>query len=99
MSCQKLIVFHLGSHKINISKIINVNLASGTHTYKLNGMIYFGDFHFTSQFVDKSDNIWYHDGIETVNSCKFQGLLHNLTNDALLSAYNKQLCTVIYSFQ
>lgn len=87
---------HLGIQALTISHRVVVNLISGTYTFGLKGMIYFGGYHFTSQFVDKDDNVWYHDGIETGHRCEFQGSLHAMTNDMILKTHNKVLCTVIY---
>ncbi len=93
----KLLVLHLGGQKMQISHKIVVQLNSRSYTFKLKGMIYFGSFHFTSQFVDNNDGVWYHDGVETDQGCQFQGQLHTLNNNALLYTHNRQLCTAIYS--
>lgn len=93
----RVIIIHLGVQSMQISHTINVHLPSGNYTYHLKGMIYFGNFHFTSQFVDNNRNIWYHDGIETGRTCTFEGALHTSTNNTLLHTHGKQLCTAIYS--
>lgn len=40
------------------------------NTFKLIGIIYFGNFHFTSRIIDNSGNIWYNDSIETGQRCR-----------------------------
>ncbi len=94
-----LFVLHLGSQKMIISHTIVAPFSERSYTYKLRGMIYFGSAHFTSQYVDQNEDVWYHDGIETVHTCQSQGALCNMTNDSLLFARSRQLCTVIYSLQ
>ncbi len=66
---------------MQISHSFVVQLSSGTYTFKLKGLIYFGGFHFTSQFIDKNNGVWYHDGVETDQTCQFQGQLNNLSNN------------------
>ena len=92
----RIIVFHLGPQSIHISQTIVVQLNGSSYTYQLKGMIYFGSAHFTSQFIDRNNAVWYHDRIETGQNCEYQGQLHTLTNDALQHTHNKHICTAIY---
>lgn len=54
-----------------LQHIINVNNVK----YRLCGIIYHGSAHFTCRVIDSLGNIWYHDGITTMNKCEFEGNL------------------------
>jgi hypothetical protein len=45
------------------------------HWYQLRGLIYGGDFHFTSRIVDKSGQVWYADGMTNGKQCIFERTL------------------------
>lgn len=93
----KVLVFHLGIHKMQVSQSIVVELNHQMYTFNLKGLIYFGGFHFTTQVVNNNSEVWYHDGIETVQSCIYQGHLLDKENDSILFTRGRQLCTAIYS--
>src|SRR6267143_5907636 len=38
---------------------------SGAIAYRLRGLIYWGEFHFVSCIIDRSGQVWFHDGITT----------------------------------
>ncbi|KLO09503.1 hypothetical protein SCHPADRAFT_833954 [Schizopora paradoxa] len=95
----KMFVLHVGQHKMQISHKVNIEMNQQLYTYKLRGLIYFGDFHFTSQFVSENEGIWYHDGIETDRRCNFKGNLSDTENDALLYSQGRQVCSVIYALE
>ncbi len=92
-----LLILHLGMQQMIISQRIVVQLNTGTHTYKLKGMIYYGGYHFTSQFVDNNNGVWYHDGAAAAHdNCEYQGLLQNMNNKSILHVHSRQLLTAIY---
>ncbi len=92
-----ILILHLGMQQMIISQTIVIQLDSGTHTYKLKGMMYYGSYHFTSQFVDKNNGVWYHDGASPAHQiCEYQGPLQNMNNNAILHVRNRQLLTAIY---
>ncbi len=92
-----LLILHMGMQQMIISHRIVVQLNTGTYIYKLKGMIYFGGYHFTSQFVDNSGGVWYHDGAAASHDkCEYQGLLQNMNNKDIIHVHNRQLLTAIY---
>lgn len=95
----RMFVLHVGQQRMQISHKVDVDMNQQQYTYKLRGLIYFGDFHFTSQFVSGNEGVWYHDGIETNRRCQFQGSLANMENNALLYSRGRQLCSVIYALE
>ena len=70
---------------------------SGAITFNLRGLIYWGDFHFVSRIVDKSGQVWFHDGITTGASCEWERTI-DLSSDTrwLRNARSKELCCCVY---
>ncbi|KAH6867293.1 hypothetical protein BKA70DRAFT_1133828 [Coprinopsis sp. MPI-PUGE-AT-0042] len=73
---------------------------SETHetTMQLRGLIYLGNEHFTSRWIDGQGQIWFHDGARTGRLCQFDGsmgerrCLENLRN-----CHGNCLCYVVYA--
>ncbi|KIL56950.1 hypothetical protein M378DRAFT_61682, partial [Amanita muscaria Koide BX008] len=68
-----LIAFDFTGQKPKIDSKINVNINGTDVQYKLRGIIYFGDNHFTSRIVSESGMTWFHDGIATGVSVIYEG--------------------------
>ena len=61
-----VIAFDLSQHQISLLESIVITTVNGDcMTYKLRGVIYHLDDHFTSRFISESGCVWYHDGIST----------------------------------
>ncbi|KAF8573069.1 hypothetical protein K439DRAFT_1258076, partial [Ramaria rubella] len=43
------------------------------HKMNLRGIIYHGLYHFTSRIIDKTGNIWSHNGTKFDGQCKMTG--------------------------
>ena len=71
---------------------------SGAIAYRLRGLIYWGDFHFVSRIIDKSGQVWFHDGMTTGSSCQWEGII-DLSSDIewMRKAGSKTLCYCIYA--
>jgi len=41
--------------------------------YSLKGIIYHGQYHFTSRLIDNAGGIWYHDGMTSGRECVYEG--------------------------
>ncbi|KAJ7223620.1 hypothetical protein C8J57DRAFT_1094271 [Mycena rebaudengoi] len=50
---------------------------------KLCGIIYHGDEHFTSRMFTTNGDIWFHNGITTRSSTRFEGNLRNIALTSL----------------
>jgi hypothetical protein len=46
--------------------------------YKLKGVIYYKDYHFTSRLCDENNNVYYHDGIETGTLTIYEGKISDI---------------------
>ena len=42
-------------------------------SYKLCGIVYFGDSHFTARVIYNNGMIWFHDGLETGHTLLYEG--------------------------
>ena len=61
-----IIAFDLSQHQIALLDSILITAVNGNRTtYKLRGVMYYLDNHFTSCFISESGRVWYHDGITT----------------------------------
>jgi len=71
---------------------------SGAIAYRLRGLIYWGDFHFVSRIIDKSGQVWFHDGMTTGSSCQWEGMI-DLSSDSewMRKAGSKSLCYCVYA--
>ena len=65
--------------------------------YRLCGLIYFGEFHFTSRIVDHSGEVYYHDGMKTGEKLVFEGNLLTLDSKKLHKAKKRRLSVLIYT--
>ena len=54
--------------------------------YRLCGIIYFGSFHFTCRLIDHEGKIWYHDGIQTGSSCRYDSHIQKIHSELLQTA-------------
>ena len=61
-----IIAFDLSQHQTSLLESMVITTVNGDRTtYKLRGVMYYLDNHFTSRFVSESGCVWYHDGIST----------------------------------
>ena len=65
--------FEINSKNIKISKTLKFVQDSETVVLDIRGLIYHGDFHFTSRIIGNDSNVWYHDGMMTGSTCEIEG--------------------------
>ena len=53
----------------NIDRLVTFPMAGEQHVWELTAVIYLGNNHFSSRFIDDDGFVWYHDGIETGSVC------------------------------
>jgi len=70
---------------------------SETETLKLKGIVYHGGYHFTSRIVTADQQVWYHDGITTGQTCIQDGILANITDERIKRCKNRDLVLAIYA--
>jgi len=62
---------------------------------KLRGIVYYGDFHFTSCIIDSNKNVWFHDGMVTGQTSSNEGKLCEYTTDSMKTCKGKNAAVVI----
>jgi len=65
---------------------------------KLHGIVYFGNFHFTSHIIDSEENVWFHDGMvtgKTSAGSANNGKLYEYTTESMKTCKGKN--AVIYT--
>jgi hypothetical protein len=61
-----VIAFDMSQYQTSLLESIVITTVNGDcMTYKLRGVLYYQDNHFTSRFISKSGRVWFHDGILT----------------------------------
>jgi len=87
-----VLVFEINSRNIKISKTLKFEQEGETVVLNVRGLIYHGDFHFTSRIIGTDGIVWYHDGM-TTGSCENEGDLEKLS----LRCKGKKLILVVYA--
>ena len=93
-----MIMQNLEGQKMPITSSIEVNSdGENIYSYRLCGVIYFGDFHFTSRIIDRKGNIWYYDGAQetSLQGC-LEGTLDELDRNNLLFCKGRKAAMVLY---
>ena len=77
--------------------VVNIehSITLSDNTYVLLGMIYFGNFHFTSRVVDKNRGVWFHDGIKTGSKLEYEGNLQNIDMNMLQKTKDGRKCSIV----
>jgi hypothetical protein len=73
-----------------LSQMLNIPVHDQQAQYKLSGIIYHGNNHFTSRIVNSAGMVWFHDGLVTGNSMVYDGLIDSLD----LSVCRSKLATL-----
>ena len=57
-----LIALDFASQELHISHTFSVEINNQECVYKLHGIVYYGDSHFTACVISNNDMVWYHQG-------------------------------------
>jgi len=96
-SAPSLLVFEINSRKIKVSKTLKFEQEGETVVLDVRGLIYHGDFHFTSRIIGTDGIVWYHDGMTTGSSCENEGDFDKFSSRKLLRCKGKKLILVVYA--
>ena len=75
-----LLIFEINSNNITLSKAVEFKGDDGMKVLQLKGIVYHGDFHFTSCIVSSDGVVWFNDGITTGRQCKKDGDLETMSS-------------------
>jgi hypothetical protein len=91
-----LIVLDVSSNQLQIDATFSLLVNNEECTYGLQGIVYYGDSHFTARVVSKSGMVWFHDGIATGQSLLYEGTILTFTGSFNLCR-GKEAAVVVYA--
>jgi len=89
----KIFVFHLPHSTVKI----NPKMKIGGKVFRLRGIVYHGEYHYTARVISVNQNVWFHDGMNTGNSTLPQGLLDKSFMSELNKCSGKSVELIVYS--
>ena len=92
-----MLVFDHSTYTIKPSKYLKFTGPSNKMIkYHLRGLLYFGNFHFTSRVISPEGDVWYHDGMNMGSECRSQGHRKFMNNQDWQTCHGRKLVTSIY---
>lgn len=88
--------FHILSNEAILAYSFSLPTIRGKVNYRLRGIVYYGNYHFTSRIISENGTVWYHDGQTTASRCTREGSLIDADID-LHSCKGKAMKLVIYA--
>ncbi|KAJ7448097.1 hypothetical protein FB451DRAFT_1054053 [Mycena latifolia] len=86
------------NHKrLNLDRDIAFDCNGALIKFKLRGVIYGGQGHFTCRYLDQAGGVWFHDGISTGRICIREGDLATIDTMTLHVCGRKDALAVIYA--
>ena len=96
-SVPNVLVFEINSRKIILSKTLKFEQKNETVVLDVRGLIYHGDFHFTSRIIGTDHIVWHHDGMTTGSSCENEGHFDKFSSRNLFKCKGKKIILVVYA--
>ena len=93
-SALNVLIFEIN---IKLNKTLKFEQEGETIVLDVRGLIYHGDFHFTSRIIGTDGIVWYYDGMTTGSSCENEGDFDMLSSINLLKCKGKKLILVVYT--
>ena len=92
-----ILVFDHSVYMIKPSKSIKfAGVGNRLIKYKLHGLLYFGNFHFTSRLISAEGDVWYHDGMNMEEECRSQGHRELMKDEDWQTCEGRKLVMSIY---
>ncbi|KAJ7259003.1 hypothetical protein C8J57DRAFT_1073440 [Mycena rebaudengoi] len=96
-SVPAVLCLSITSKQIQLDPVLRFNCDGRRVVTKLRGIIYHGDEHFTSRMFTTDGDIWFHDGITTRSSTRFEGNLKNIALASLHTYRGKDATLAVYA--
>ena len=96
-SVPNVLIFEMNTRNIKLSKTLKFEQEGEPVILDVRGLIYHGDFHFTSRIIGTDGIVWYHDGMTTGSSCENEGYFDKFSSRNLLKYKGKKLILVVYA--
>ena len=94
----KFLVFDFGGiNNLEIDKSFLISKNGTQYFFKLRGVIYFSQNHFTSRIITQSGQIWFHDGMILQHSMRYEGLLDTELCPDIFYSNNGNAVLAIYT--
>jgi hypothetical protein len=93
----KLLIFSVNNSSLSIQKKFRFISGDDNIVYRLKGVAYFGEFHFTSRIFRPDKSVWFHDGITTGRQCKSEGRMGTFSNNKLMECNGKTATHFLYA--
>jgi hypothetical protein len=93
----QILVLEYPNNNIKTSHKISFETDGKVTVLYLRGIVYFGDFHFTSRIISSTGDIWFNDGISTGRSCEEDGHLSHISDTRLKTCRGKDLVLAVYA--
>ena len=89
------IAIDFSSQQLQIDYTFCIYINNERHIYELQGIVYYGDSHFTARIISNNGMIWFHDGIATCQSLEYESTFQNF-HGSLKSCKGKEAIIVFY---
>ena len=63
-----LFVFEFSNQVLHLDLLINIQLQNDQSRLRLAGVVYYGQHHFTAQIILSDGQVWFYDGIESIDT-------------------------------
>src|SRR5882672_9665918 len=96
------LVFEMNMRNIKVSKTLKFEQEGRMVVLDVRGLIYHGDFHFTSCIIGTDGIVWYHNGMTTGSNCENDGDSDKFPPNNLLNRSGKnqpQWCTQEFNYK
>ena len=80
-----VLVFEINSQNMKISNTLTFVQDNETVVLDVRGLIYYGNFHYTSHIIGNDNNVWYHNGMTTGSTCENERDFDSFFTKKLLS--------------
>jgi len=73
-----ILCFNLCGRSPTLNATVTIQRDITDHIYRLRGIIYYKNNHFTTRIINNLQEVWHHDGMRTVNTITYEGSLNRL---------------------
>ncbi|KAF8798231.1 hypothetical protein BYT27DRAFT_7123432, partial [Phlegmacium glaucopus] len=74
-----ILTFDMSQYRTLLLESLVLTTVNGQQTtYKLRGVVYHFQDHFTSHFITETGSVWYHDGLSTGQGMEYEGNVNKI---------------------
>ena len=84
-----MLIFEMNMRNIKVSKTLKFEKEGRMVVLDVRGLIYQGDFHFTSCIIGTDGIVWYHDSMTTGSNCENDGDFDKFSSNNMLNCRGK----------